>query len=111
MKATGVRRWLWGELPMMACAYSPRTEALQRVLASMGDQRSVDDLVFLESWEIEPAPGPAAALRVCQLRRANPELAAEIRAELAKRSPLTVAEREALRTKLRSGDGRTRGSR
>src|SRR5438270_920157 len=85
---------------MMACAYSPRTEALQRVLSSTGDQRSVQDLLYLESWEIEPAPGPAAALRVCQIRRANPELAAEIRAELAKRGPLTRDEREALRSQL-----------
>ncbi len=86
---------------MMAFAHSPRTEALQRVLSSTGDQRSVEDLLFLESWEIEPAPGPAAALRVCQLRRANPELAAEIRAELAKRGPLTFDERQSLRTQIR----------
>ena len=91
---------------MMAGAYSPRTEALQRVLSGMGDQRSVADLLFLESWEIEPAPGPAAALRVLQIRRANPELAAEIRAELAKREPLTIDEREALRMQLRAATAR-----
>jgi hypothetical protein len=110
MKATVTVAVVLGGLPMMACAYSPRTEALQRVLASMGDERSVEDLMYLESWEIEPAPGPAAALRVCQLRRANPELAAEIRAELAKRSPLTTDEREALRTRLHNGS-RARGNR
>lgn len=37
------------------------------------------DLVFLESWERDPAPGPAALRRVMQIRRANPELAAAIR--------------------------------
>lgn len=87
---------------MMACAHVPRTEALQRVLLGIADRRKADDLMFLESWEIEPEPGAAAALRVHQLRRANPELAAEIRAELAKRSPLTAAERAALLDGLRA---------
>jgi hypothetical protein len=38
--------------------------------------------LFLERWEICPLPGSAAALRVSQIRRANPELAAAIRSEL-----------------------------
>lgn len=92
---------------MMACAQAPRTEALQRVLLSVADQRRASDLIFLESWEIEPEPGAAAALRIHQLRRANPELAAEIRAELAKRCPLTPAERADLLASLR-GAGKRR---
>ncbi|HVE23509.1 MAG TPA: hypothetical protein VNC39_16175, partial [Acidocella sp.] len=38
--------------------------------------------LFLELWERAPTPGPAAALRVQQIRRANPELAAAIRHEI-----------------------------
>jgi hypothetical protein len=59
------------------------TLALRRVLKTVRDGRSVADLLFLEKWEMEPLPGAAAALRIHQLRRANPALAAEIRAELA----------------------------
>jgi hypothetical protein len=53
----------------------------------------VADLLFLEQWELRPSPGAAAALRVIQLRRANPDLAAEIRAELGR---LSLQERVAL---------------
>jgi hypothetical protein len=49
------------------------------------DAASTADLLFLERWEINPEPGTAAALRIAQLRRANPALAAEIRAEIAAR--------------------------
>jgi hypothetical protein len=74
-----------------------RTVAVQRALQTVQDQSSADDLLFLEAWEIEPAPGVAAALRVTQIRRANPQLAAEIRAELERGRPLTTAERGILR--------------
>lgn len=75
---------------------SPRTEALRRALDEVRDEVSAVDLLFLETWEVEPAPGAAAALRVHQLRRANPLLAAEIRAELTRGRPLTSGERAAL---------------
>jgi hypothetical protein len=71
--------------------------ALRRVLAQSADRRSAEDLLFLERWEMMPLPGAASALRVAQLRRANPVLAAEIRAELKYGRPLTGAERAALR--------------
>ena len=58
------------------------TQALRRVLPKVHDHASAADLLFLERWEMYPLPGAAAALRVAQLRRANPELAAEIRAEV-----------------------------
>ncbi len=58
------------------------TQALRRVLPQVRDQVSAADLLFLERWEMYPLPGAAAALRVAQLRRANPELAAAIRAEV-----------------------------
>jgi hypothetical protein len=58
------------------------TQALRRVLPQIRDHASAADLLFLERWEMYPLPGAAAALRVVQLRRANPELAAAIRAEV-----------------------------
>jgi len=61
----------------------PRTEAVRRAMRTYRDERSAWDLLFLEAWELEPSPGAAAALRVGQIRRANPELAAEVRAEIA----------------------------
>jgi hypothetical protein len=67
---------------MMLPATLPRTEAVRRALRTFSDERSAWDLLFLEAWEMEPAPGAAAALRVGQIRRANPELAAEVRAEI-----------------------------
>jgi hypothetical protein len=64
----------------------PQTQAVRRALRTFSDERSAWDLLFLEAWEIQPLPGAAAALRIGQLRRANPELAAEVRAEIAGRS-------------------------
>jgi hypothetical protein len=43
------------------------------------------DLMFLEDWERNRAPGIAAALRASQIRRADPALAAAIRLELSGR--------------------------
>jgi hypothetical protein len=60
----------------------PCTNALRRALAAIQDDNLMADLLFLERWEICPIPGAASALRVSQLRRANPELAAAIRAEV-----------------------------
>jgi hypothetical protein len=50
----------------------------------------------LEAWEVDPLPWAGPALRVGQIRRANPGLAAEIRAELIQGRPLTQDERAAL---------------
>jgi hypothetical protein len=52
------------------------------VLSTATDEAAIRDLLFLEAWERQPTPDIAAALRVNQIRRANPELAAAIRAEL-----------------------------
>ena len=73
-----------------------RTTALRRVLPGVMDDTASADLLFLEQWELHPLPGAAAALRVGQIRRANPELAAEIRAEISRGRPLTSTEREDL---------------
>ena len=71
----------------------PRTEALRRALAACGES-SAADLAFLEAWEADPVPGLGAALRVAQIRRANPALAAAIRAELEVRAhPPTLTPR------------------
>jgi hypothetical protein len=61
----------------------PLTFAVQRAVAGIRNTAMLADLLFLERWEIEPIPGAAAALRVSQIRRANPSLAAAVRAELA----------------------------
>ena len=74
----------------------PCTAAVRRVLDRINNHAVAADLLFLERWEMSPMPGAAAALRVGQIRRANPALAAEIRAELKNGRPLTAAERAAL---------------
>ena len=61
----------------------PMTLAVRRVLDAAADQSMIADLLFLERWEKQPLPGAATALRVSQIRRANPVLAAAVRAELA----------------------------
>jgi hypothetical protein len=64
----------------------PCTHALRRHLAAVTNEQTIRDLLYLEAWEINPQPGAGSALRINQLRRANPELAAEIRAELLQRT-------------------------
>ena len=75
---------------------TPCTAAVQRELQHVRDHTSHADLLFLERWERQPLPGTAAALRVGQIRRANPALAAEIRLELLRGRPLTPSERAEL---------------
>jgi hypothetical protein len=60
----------------------PLTTALRQAISSTRDQRITNDFLFLELWERCPTPGPATALRITQIRRANPELAAAIRDEI-----------------------------
>ena len=75
----------------------PRTEAVRRVLRSVTQGGALAaDLLFLELWELRPAAEVAATLRAGQIRRANPHLAAEIRAEIRRGRPLTDPERAAL---------------
>ena len=62
--------------------YIVHTEAVRRALLAVRDEVSASDLKFLENWELSAIPGSAAALRASQLRRANPSLVAEIRAEI-----------------------------
>jgi hypothetical protein len=69
----------------------PCTAVLRGVLPAVRDRASAADLLFLEHWEMCPLPGAAAALRISQIRRANPRLAAAIRAELAARQAGSAA--------------------
>lgn len=62
----------------------PRTSAVQHAMTELRDHASRADLLFLERWEMAPVHGPAAALRVMQIRRARPELAERVRAEIAR---------------------------
>ncbi|MDA8249703.1 MAG: hypothetical protein M0Z28_11045 [Rhodospirillales bacterium] len=61
-----------------------QTDAVRRVMAATHDHALIADLLFLERWEMIPIHGPAAALRVAQIRRANPALAEQVRAEIAR---------------------------
>jgi hypothetical protein len=79
----------------------PRTRALSRALDSAYEHTAIEDLRFLEAFECHAIPDIAAALRAQQIRRANPLLAAELRAELALGRPLTIPERAALAQTLR----------
>jgi hypothetical protein len=63
---------------------APLTTAARSALHGVGNQAMLADLLFLERWEMAPVHGAAAALRVSQIRRANPELAAAVRAEISK---------------------------
>ena len=62
----------------------PCTMAVRQALTQMRDHTARADLLFLERWEMAPVAGAAAALRVAQIRRANPALAAAVRAEVAR---------------------------
>jgi len=63
----------------------PLTEALRRALRGVQSETAAADLLFLEYWEMQRTPDVAATLRASQIRRANPGLAAAIRAELTGR--------------------------
>lgn len=58
----------------------PQTRIVRRAIEE--DSRAAADLLFLEQWEMAPQDSVGAVLRVAQIRRANPHLAAEVRAEL-----------------------------
>lgn len=61
---------------------TPRTAALAHAFTQLRSQAAQDDLLFLEAWEMRSCSSLGATLRAQQLRRANPDLAAAIRAEL-----------------------------
>jgi len=71
------------QIIMLPPLTAPLTAAVRDALAGRRDAGALSDLLFLERWELAPIPGAAAALRVSQIRRANPTLAAAVRAEIA----------------------------
>ncbi len=60
----------------------PLTQTVRRAIDLAANDTVTADLLFLERWEIQALPGAAAALRVTQIRRANPDLAAALRLEV-----------------------------
>jgi hypothetical protein len=60
----------------------PRTEAVRRALRSIEGPGAMADLLFLEASQWIGPRDLANLLRAGQIRRANPELVAEIEAEL-----------------------------
>lgn len=56
---------------------------MRRALRATPDHTAINDLLFLEAWEMQAPPDIASTLRASQIRRANPLLAEAIRAELS----------------------------
>ena len=69
--------------PMPVRPAQPMTSVVRDLMAKANDPALLSDLLFLEKWEREPAPGAGSVLRVAQIRRALPDLAAAVRAEIA----------------------------
>ncbi len=60
----------------------PRTDAARRTLRAANAPAMAADLLFLEAWETNAPRDLATLLRAGQIRRTNPKLVAEIKAEL-----------------------------
>ncbi len=60
----------------------PYTDAVRQALQNANNSRLAEDLLFLEAWEMHPSSNLGVTLRASQIRRANPDLAAAIHAEL-----------------------------
>ncbi len=60
----------------------PFTLAVRQALQGVNNSMIEADLLFLEAWEMRPSPHLGVTLRASQIRRANPDLAAAIDAEL-----------------------------
>ncbi len=60
----------------------PFTLAVRQALQNANNSRIADDLLFLEGWEMHPSSNLGVTLKASQIRRANPDLAAAIDAEL-----------------------------
>ena len=60
----------------------PHTRAVSVALQNARDPRTIDDLLFLEDWEMRRPKNLGATLRASQIRRANPALVAAIEREL-----------------------------
>jgi hypothetical protein len=68
----------------------PFTSAVRQALQNVNNSVIEEDLLFLEAWQMHPSASLGQTLKASQIRRANPELAAAIAAEL-KRAPVRNA--------------------
>lgn len=60
-----------------------RTDVLLQALEHYHDDSATSDLLFRMAWEVRPTSDLGVVLRIAQIRRANPVLAAELRAREA----------------------------
>ena len=60
-----------------------RPDALREALERYHDDSATSDLLLLMAWENRPMSNLGIVLRIRQIRRANPVLAAELRAREA----------------------------
>jgi hypothetical protein len=67
------------------CGHKPDQEriayphALREALERYHDDSATSDLLLLMAWENRPTSNLSAVLRIAQIRRTNPVLAAELR--------------------------------
>ena len=61
----------------------PYTQSPQREVRTPSDRTHNADLLFLEAWEVNRSMNLGVMLRIRQIRRANPQLPAEIAAKPA----------------------------
>lgn len=71
--------------------HQPMTRAVCLALRDARDPATRSDLLFLEAWEMHRPVNLAAILRASQIRRANPDLAAEIERELKAANDRSIA--------------------
>ncbi len=95
LHAARLDRYLFASRPLLVPS-APRTQAIRRALVGTRSHTAAGDLLFLEAWERRASANLCDMLRAAQIRRANPALAAELRAELSRGRPLTQAERQAI---------------
>jgi hypothetical protein len=69
----------------------PFTLAVRQALQGVNNSAVEADLLFLEAWEMHPSSHLGVTLRAGQIRRANPELAAAIDAELRAGASFPIA--------------------
>jgi hypothetical protein len=79
------------DLNAMPIPKPPFTQAVRTALQGIRNAATEADLLFLEAWEMCPSMNLGATLRVHQIRRANPGLAAALSAELKAISRTTKA--------------------
>jgi hypothetical protein len=75
----------------MSAASAPQTDAVRRIFASPLSSSAMADYLFLEAWERDPSDRPGVALRIGQIRRANPALAAAVRTEICHAQALLLS--------------------